>query len=64
MTRAEFDAERRALGLTGVAFASLTGTHVTTVSRWGRGIPDIPGWVAPLLAAWRRGGLPGVEDAA
>lgn len=64
MTRAEFDAERRALGLSASAFASMTGTHVTTIYRWGREIPSLPGWVAPLLAAWRRGGLPGVGDAA
>lgn len=63
MTRTEFDTERHALGLSIRRFAGLTGTHWTTVARWGREIPAVPGWVAPLLAAWRVAGVPDLADA-
>lgn len=58
MTRAEFDAARKALALSIREFCALTDLHPTTVSRWGKEISGVPGWVSPLLAAWRVAGVP------
>jgi len=58
MTRPEFRAALKTLGLTSRGFCALTGTHPTTAARWGGEIPEFPGWVPLLLDAWRAGGVP------
>jgi len=41
-------ARMKALGLTAIEFASLTGPHPTTISRW----EEEPPWVLLLLRSW------------
>lgn len=45
------------LGLSGRAFADLTGLHEETVNGWGksrsgRGVQEVPRWALLLLHAW------------
>lgn len=58
MTPTDFTAALDHLGLRQAAFARIAGVHATTVSRWATGGLPIPGWVAPLFAAWRVAGVP------
>lgn len=52
MTREQFLAELKALGLTQGRFASLTGIYPSTVYHWGGAGGPFPQWVELLLAAW------------
>lgn len=53
----DFRVSLKALGLTGRAFALLTGVHEETVTGWGRtrsgrGVQEVPLWAWLLLDAW------------
>lgn len=62
MTPAAFAAALDALDLSQTQFARLTGVHVTTVSRWARGVLPVPLWAERLLDAWAVAGVPGRDE--
>lgn len=45
----EIATTRKALGLTQVQFAQLLGVHPITVSKWERGVSDLPAYYQALF---------------